>query len=183
MSESIPYVFRTAVGGFHKGDVSAYIAKTAAEHQAQLESMKSQNDELERQLGALRLENDSLRRQLQTDAVEAKEKITEPEVPAEEVSLQDKELAAYRRAEAAERLACQRAKKLYQDMQRICGDSARQLAQTDATAQQALEQIRDQFGLIRDSVSALYETVRDASQELREMGQMVPDPAEGLEEN
>lgn len=101
MSESIPYVFRTAVGGFHKGDVSAYIAKTAAEHQAQLETLKSQNDELERQLGALRLENDSLRRQLQTDAVEAKEKITEPEVPAEEVSLQDKELAAYRRAEAA----------------------------------------------------------------------------------
>ena len=54
MPEPTSYAFRTVVGGFHKGDVSAYIAKTAAEHQAQIAALQNQ-------LESLQLENEQLR--------------------------------------------------------------------------------------------------------------------------
>lgn len=172
MSESNLYAFRTAVGGFHKGDVSSYIAKTAAAHHAQVEELQARIDTLER-------ENRQLRDQLLYQPAPAAP-VLEPE--ARDEGLKDRELAAYRRAEAAERLAFQRAKTLYGEMQAICDRSAGQLEETDAAAQAAVAAIQVQLDAIRDSVSALYASVRDSAEELHAMGQMVPDPAEGLEE-
>ena len=56
MAESI-YKFRTALSGFHKGDVTAYIEMTAAQHRSELLDMEAE-------LTALREENRSLQQQL-----------------------------------------------------------------------------------------------------------------------
>lgn len=173
MAQSSPHAFRTAVGGFHKGDVSAYITKTAAAHQAEVAALQDQ-------LINLQAENDRLREQL-IQQPEAEPAPAAEQAP-EELSLRDQELAAYRRAEAAERLASQRAKKLYDDMQRICDRSARQLDETDAGTQAAMDAIGAQLLAIRSAAEALYTGIRTSSEELRAMSQMVPDPAEGLEE-
>ena len=67
-------------------------------------------------------------------------------------------------------------------MQNICDRSAQQLDDTDSVAQTAIDTIRAQLDAIHSSITALYEAVRSSSEELRIMGQMIPDPAEGLEE-
>lgn len=172
MSETT--TFRTAVGGFHKGDVSAYISKTAAAHQAQVAG-------LENRLETLQQENDRLRQQLleQSAPVPSAPEPEPEDVP--EPSLKEQELAAYRRAEAAERLASQRARKLYAEMQQLCDNSGQQVAQTDSTIQTAMETINAQLDIIRTAITALHGSVRASSEELQTMGQMVPDPAEGLE--
>lgn len=178
MPEPTSYAFRTVVGGFHKGDVSAYIAKTAAEHQAQIAALQNQ-------LESLQLENEQLRQQNQVPISSPDSSSSDVSSTPEEAaasSLRDQELTAYRRAEAAERLACRRAKKLYQEMQNICDRSAQQLDDTDSVAQTAIDTIRAQLDAIHSSITALYEAVRSSSEELRIMGQMIPDPAEGLEE-
>ena len=56
MGESV-YQFRTALSGFHKGDVTAYIEKTALEHRSALL-------EQERIITELQKENRSLQQQL-----------------------------------------------------------------------------------------------------------------------
>ena len=60
------YSFRTALGGFHRGDVSEYIASAAAAHQARI-------DELQEQIQRLERENESLRSRLETLPEEATE--------------------------------------------------------------------------------------------------------------
>ncbi len=179
MSET-SFGFRTAVGGFHKGDVSAYISKTAAEHSAKVSALQARIDELE-------AENERLRKNLlckPSELVQVIENLPDPEPEPEPAppTMHDQELNAYRRAEAAERLACQRAKKLYGEMQQICDRSARQVEETDAAAQTAISAIQAQLDAICASVTSLYESVRTSSEELRAIGQLVPDPAEGLEE-
>ena len=56
MSES-SYPFRTALGGFHKGDVTGFIEKTAALHRIELQ-------EYEALVTSLREENRALHQQL-----------------------------------------------------------------------------------------------------------------------
>ena len=51
------YHFRNALGGFHKGDVAGYIARTAVQH-------RSEMLEYEKTIAELREENRSLQSQL-----------------------------------------------------------------------------------------------------------------------
>ena len=95
--------FRTAVGGFHKSDVSEYIAKIAKEHQNQLQEKDKEIQQLRQQL-------DEARDQLSQQAAAPKPEAAPTsalEAPAEsqEETLDWLELEAYRRAEAAERIA------------------------------------------------------------------------------
>lgn len=183
MSEPGLYTFRTAVGGFHKGDVSAYITKVASAHRAEVSALQKQVETLEQ-------ENASLREQLQMlslpglldqmTAASAPQPEPEPE-PEASSPLKEQELLAYRRAEAAERLACQRAKKLYEDIQHICDGSAASMDDADTVTREALEIIMQQLQRIRTSVDGLSTVIQASSESLRAMGDLVPDPAEGLE--
>lgn len=196
------YTFRTAVGGFHKGDVSAYIAKTAAEHQqalaelqAKITRLEKENAMLEQQLQMLSLPelldqmlepepSSEPEPSAETVPEAVSEAVTAPEeTPAETLSsLKERELLAYRRAEAAERLACQRAKKLYGDIQSICDQSAATMDNADAVTQDAMGIILAQLQRIRGSVDGLSTAMQSSSEALRAMVDLVPDPAEGLEE-
>lgn len=188
MPDVNPYAFRTAVGGFHKGDVTAYITRTAAAHQEELAVMNKQLEALERENAALRDQVHLLelpRKLEQLEAEEAPAEAPEPEAAAQAPisGFEQQELLAYRRAEAAERLACQRAKKLYGSIQTICDGSAAAMDGAEAVTQEALDMIAQQLQRIQESLDGAHSNIRTASESLRAMGDMVPDPAEGLEED
>ncbi len=172
--------FRTAVGGFHKSDVSEYIAKIAKDHQAQLQ-------EKDKEIQLLRQQLDEARAQLSQQAATPEPDIaqaTAPEAPAEsqEEPLNRLELAAYRRAEAAERIASQRAKKLYEALGNICNDARTQLENADSAARNSITAMELQLQTLEDSCDALTSALSQARQQLLGMDAMIPDPAEGLEE-
>ena len=174
MSDST-YSFRTALGGFHRGDVSEYITSTAAAHQARI-------DELQEQIAKLEQENESLRSRLeQLPETPADEETSGPDVPSDD--LETRELIAYRRAEAVERLANQRARKLYADMQEICDSSMQAFSGSSDTARSAADSIQDQLEIIRASVESVFASLRASSEKLQTAAQLSPDPAEGLEED
>ena len=170
--------FRTAVGGFHKSDVSEYIAKVAKEHQLQLQEKDKEIQQLRQQL-------DEVRDQLsQQTAAPEPEAAPAPEAPAEtqEEALDRLELEAYRRAEAAERIASQRAKKLYEALGDICSNARSQLENADSAARNSITAMELQLQTLEDSCDALTAALSSARQQLLDMDAMIPDPAEGLEE-
>ena len=114
--------FRSAIGGFRRSDVFAYIERTSQEHRQKLR-------ELEKANAALRAENDELQAKLaQTTA-------TAPVVEEAPEDLDARELAAYRRAEAAERNARRRVAKLGEQVTALTEASAASLSDMDAEAQ------------------------------------------------
>ncbi len=170
--------FRTAVGGFHKSDVSEYIAKVAKEHQSQLQEKDKEIQQLRQQLDEVR---DQLNRQ--TTAPEPEEApAAEAPAEAQEETLDRLELEAYRRAEAAERIASQRAKKLYEALGDICNDARTQLENADSAARNSITAMELQLQTLEDSHDALTAALSSARRQLLDMDAMIPDPAEGLEE-
>ncbi len=170
--------FRTAVGGFHKSDVSEYIAKIAKDHQAQLQEKDKEIQQLQQQL-------DQAREQLAQAVPQEPTPDSAPaEVPQEsqEDALDRLELEAYRRAEAAERIASQRAKKLYEALGDICTEARNQLETADSAARNSITAMELQLQTLEDSCDALTEALTKARQQLIDMDAMIPDPAEGLEE-
>jgi len=168
------YSFRTALGGFHRGDVSEYIASAAAAHQARI-------DELQEQIQRLERENESLRSRLETLPEEAVEE-TDADAEILEGDMESRELAAYRRAEAVERLANQRARKLYADMQEICDNSMQEFQDSSDVTRSAADSISRQLDVIRASVESVFASLGASSEKLRAAAQFSPDPAENLEE-
>ncbi len=179
MSEFQTASFRTAVGGFHKGDVTEYISKAAQDHAGEITA-------LEEKIEALQAENDRLRAQLlDQSAAAAPAEAEEPEAPEPKEAAEDltrQELEAYRRAEAAERVAAQRVRKLYADMQDVCDRSTRQAKASQSAAQEAMEVLDKQLEILRISAAALRDGLLSSSEELAAMTEFVPDPAEELED-
>lgn len=180
MAETTSYRFRTAVGGFHKGDVCAYITKMSSQH-------REETAELQQELERLQKENEALLNQ--AASVEAELQVLrsdEAELPEAEVSeipenITDLELTAYRRAEAAERLAHQRAKRLYEDMQNIYVQAGSQLRTVSGAAGKAMGTIEEAMHAIKTALEDTQTSAESAQQALEDMGALVPDPAEGLE--
>lgn len=169
--------FRTAVGGFHKSDVAAYIAAIAKEHQSQLQEKDKEIQQLQQQL-------DHALEQLHSTVAEPASAPAAPEPPeaSQAESLDRMELEAYRRAEAAERIASQRAKKLYEALGDICTEARTQLETADSAARNSITAMELQLQTLEDSCDALTAALTGARQQLLDMDAMIPDPAEGLEE-
>ena len=167
--------FRTALGGFHKGDVTAYIEKAASQHRMELL-------ECEKRISALQEENRSLQQQLSllmmATPVAAPAPAAEPApvptpapapapapaAPAEVTDLMQQELQAYRRAEAVERHANIRAKELYQQMEDLCGGTLGDFQAADEAVKQAIEAMTAQAASLEKAYQAL-STALNASRE------------------
>lgn len=112
--------------------------------QAQLQQVNEENDSLNKQLRQAKEENESLSEQLNTLAQEGAELAgqlrqaesaapqeeakagpdAQPEAPAQDTpSVTEQELAAYRRAEQAERNAAVRARRIYAQLSNLCEDA------------------------------------------------------------
>ncbi len=175
MEQSNQIYFRTSLGGFHKGDVAAYIAKTASEHQTALKA-------LEQRVETLLQENEILRKQLKTAGEEVAP--AEAAVVAAETStpIDQLELAAYRRAEAAERLALARSQRLYETLDQICEGTSAHLQVANAASQETIDQIKANMARISETYQAFRDDLSAARKKLESLDAMIPDPAEGLGE-
>lgn len=178
------YGFRSALGGFHKGDVTGFIEKTAAQHRSELL-------ECEKTITALREENRSLQQQLNllmmstplasAPAAEpepaAEEPVAEPaaEPAAEPMSaLMNQELLAYRRAEAVERNASNRARKVYRQVDALCAGAMDQFQATDAAVKQAVQTILDQASSMEQAYQALCDALDASREALSTMNDTLP---------
>lgn len=140
--------FRSAFNGFSRTDVVNYIEETSAAHQKAIEQLEGEKQQLMQENDHLLAENARLTTEL-ADLKAAQEKLkeedsalsqqivtlsqeasapAEPEMPdgepeADAENLQTQELAAYRRAEQAERNAMARARKLREQLNLLCEQS------------------------------------------------------------
>ena len=168
------YHFRNALGGFHKGDVTGYIEKTAAQHRTEL--LKC-----EQTISELREENRSLQQQLNLlmmstplTTVPAPEAASAP-VPAEGPALMSMELQAYRRAEAVERNANNRARKLYRQMECLCDDALGEFQATDSAVKQTIEVIMAQARSLEQTYQALSAALSASQKMLASMNPRLSD--------
>lgn len=170
MDQMADFHFRTAVGGFHKGDVTDYITKTAAAHKAALQ-------EKDQKIEALMAEIEALTARLESSELPEEAPVSSPS----EEPLDQLELAAYRRAEAAERLAIQRSQRLYEALEEICQDTSSKLQSANAAAQDSVNDILSRMELMQETHERLNASLNAARNRLSAMDAMTPDPAEGLE--
>ncbi len=183
-------LFRTALSGFHKGDVTAYIEKTALQHRSQLL-------EYEKKITDLQEENRSLQQQLnllmmatpvtvpapapvaeptpvhvaEPTPVHVAEPAPAPVVPAEATDWTSLELQAYRRAEAVERHANIRVKKLYENMEDLCSGALGDFQAANEAAKQAIAVMMTQT----DSLEKAYRALSAALDASREKMSSLPD--------
>lgn len=168
--------FRTSLSGFHKGDVTDYIAKTAKEHKQELQRLQ---EELER----LESDNVELRKQilLQEAELTALREQAEKEAQTEEPVMDQLELAAYRRAEAAERIANQRARKFYEQMDEISAAAAAQFQTAGEAANAALAEMGQQMEAFQAARERLRQDMTKNLEKIAAVSAMLPDPVEGLD--
>lgn len=167
--------FRSSIGGFHRTDVSNYIEALCTEHEKALKQERQAREALQQQLEAARqaLQREQEEtRQLQ-DALRETEKMleealtmSEPEPAAEAApDYPAMELEAYRRAEAAERLALERAAQLHRGFSQLVDGVATRYTQTGEEIQALTEDIRSNLKRLEEALSdldALFEETGDA---------------------
>ena len=142
-----PQTFRTQLSGFHRGDVAEYIQRTAREHQQELRRLQ---EELTRE----REEKEQLLRQLASvqgqpqAAPQPKPAVTQEESEA-------LELAAYRRAEAAERTAMQRIRKQTEKLEKLMQDIRKAYSAAGAELGQLSEAVKQDTGRMQEIFAGL----------------------------
>jgi cell division septum initiation protein DivIVA len=158
------YVFRKSISGFHRDDVMAYIAHINAQHDTQVSQLRA--DLLSAQASAQ--EADALRQRIaeleaqlasQEEAPAVAEEV--PEAPKPE-NWVEAELAAYRRAESAERRARERISQMYDLANGLTADASVRLEEANA----ALEELAKQA---EESVAALQAALQQSRGVLREV--------------
>ena len=173
------YRFRSALGGYHKGDVAGYIEKAAAQHRSEL---------LEREatITSLREENRSLQQQLNLLMMSTPAPAPAPEpapapapapapTPAamSAAELIAGELQAYRRAEAVERNASQRARKLYRQLETVCEDALGEFQSTDSAVKQTIEQMLEQANALEKAYETLSVALNNSREKLATMNALL----------
>ena len=167
------YRFRSALSGYHKGDVIGYIEKAAAQH-------RSQVAEYEALVASLREEICSLQRQVnllmmaapvisEPAVVEVPAPVPEPApAPVAPAPVEDDvmllELQAYRRAEAVERTANARVRRLYQKMEDLCDTAMSDFQAADSAVKQTVAAMMEQSAKLEQT----YKTLSDALNASRE---------------
>ena len=189
--------FRTALAGFHKGDVTNYISQTVNTHRdtvrklnEQIETLEQENEELRRtaaegayvseleekarQLIALQEENGLLKnrvRQLEYKLEETEEAVVSAQ-PEED--LQEKELAAYRRAEAMERRVCQRTQAMKEQLDEISGQASEQFQAAMESVKTVLAGIEDYLAALRSTSENLDTAIAEGLERLQTAAELLP---------
>lgn len=156
-------LFRTALSGFHKGDVTAYIEKTALQHRSELL-------EYEKKITELQEENRSLQQQLNllmmATPVAAPVPAPAPEPAPAPAELMTQELQAYRRAEAVERNANARARKLYQQLEGVCQETLDGFQLTDSAVKLAIDAMMSQVTALEQACQTLSAALNTSREKL-----------------
>ena len=163
--------FRSSLGGFHRGDVANYIESLSMQHAAAMKEKSGQIDALQDELLAARQklqEAEEEKRALQDqldDALAALEAATAPaedeaedETEAEPEEAPDYpklELEAYRRAEATERLATQRAQQLKRELVDFLENTTARYQQTGEDIAALAEDLKSGLKRLEENLSEL----------------------------
>lgn len=163
--------FRSSLGGFHRGDVANYIESLSRQHAAAMKEKSGQIDALQAELLAARQklqEAEEEKRALQDqldDALAALEAATAPaedeaedetEAEVEEAPDYPKlELEAYRRAEATERLATQRAQQLKRELVDFLENTTARYQQTGEDIAALAEDLKSGLKRLEENLSEL----------------------------
>ena len=156
--------FRSSLGGFHRGDVANYIESLSREHAAAMKEKTGQIDALRAELQEAEEEKRALQDQLD-DALAALEAATAPaedeaedETEAEPEEAPDYpklELEAYRRAEATERLATQRAQQLKRELVDFLENTTARYQQTGEDIAALAEDLKSGLKRLEENLSEL----------------------------
>ena len=166
--------FRTAMRGFNRTDVVQFIQRLTAEHEKELRALREENERLTNALDAAQtdlqaavdekavLEDQLLAlRELPEEAEAAAPDVLDaPIAPAEAVStpaganLTELELAAYRRAEMAERLARERAAAADEQMKALFAQSREKLTLATGDFATMLEAFQTNFDQLRQVIQS-----------------------------
>ena len=156
--------FRSSLGGFHRGDVANYIESLSREHAAAMKEKTGQIDALRAELEEAEAEKRALQDQLD-DALAALEAATAPaedeaedetEAEVEEAPDYPKlELEAYRRAEATERLATQRAQQLKRELVDFLENTTARYQQTGEDIAALAEDLKSGLKRLEENLSEL----------------------------
>lgn len=168
--DNLEYQFRTCFRGFHKDDVAEYIKITEAQHQQELHQLQQINDDL-------RKENLSLQQQLDLMIMFTPPQESAPVTETPD-TLMNKELEAYRRAQAVERNAKDRARQLHRQLDAICAETMDEYRVTDAAVNQTLQVISAQMDALAESYRALSAFTESSRQKLASINGLHISPEE-----
>ncbi len=159
MAES--HNFRSALNGFHREDVVRYIEYMNHKHNSLVNQLKSENQALKDELAEARknqtpdAEKDALIAQLQAQLAESNAPASEQDTSAE--------LEAYRRAEAAERAAKERAEQIYFQATATLAEAATQVEEAAKLFDAVTELINSQAAQFHAAVDAGKVALQDAA--------------------
>ena len=83
------------------------------------------------------------------------------------------ELQAYRRAEAVERNASQRARKLYRQLETVCEDALGEFQNTDSAVKQTIEQMLEQANALEKAYETLSVALNNSREKLATMNALL----------
>ena len=150
--------FRSAFSGFNREDVVRYIEYMNTKHTTLVNQLKSEIQALSDELAALRTQT-----QVQPFSLEDMEALRKKPAEKPVMTLAEEELAAYRRAERAEREARERAQQMYRQANAVLADATAQVdntaAQLDLIATRVKGQLVELQAAVSDSRRSLQEAV------------------------
>lgn len=171
--------FRTALSGFNRADVAEYIEAVSLTHARELKASARRIEELEAALQTTRDdlarvegERDSLRDQIQ-EAETALEAATAPHAEeTEEVpDYPSLELEAYRRAEAAERMALRRAQQCRRELLSFLESTTARYRDTGEDIAALSQDIQQNLTRLGETLSELDAFFTETSDRFEEMGE------------
>ena len=148
--------FRSSLGGFNREDVANYIETQSIAHQKELRALREEN-------ARLIAERDEARQALAAMQAQADEKAdadeTQQEPLPQQLDLPADELEAYRRAEAAERNARERAAQLREQVSALCADAGARFALRGEKVGVLAEQTEEQLRQLMQALTELREGI------------------------
>ena len=151
--------FRTQFRGFNREDVVNYIEFLNQQHNSQLEQLNTQLQNIQTP------DNTQLIVDLQArlNAAQARCEQLEKQLAEQQTTSADMELAAYRRAERAERLARERAQQIYDQANGALADAAAKVDDASQQVSQMTDRVMAQLAELQDAVVGSKQALRDAA--------------------
>lgn len=157
--------FRSALGGFNRADVAAYIEGLCSDHQKQLKAEKAEREAILEQLNELRSllddKNEAVK-QLEEELEQTKTALDESQKMLEEaLSMEPEEdyhsmeLEAYRRAEAMERATAERSAKVNRQLGDLVEETAGRYEQVGQDIKSLSEDLGINLQRLQEALSDL----------------------------
>ena len=177
MAES--HNFRTALNGFKREDVVRYIEYLNSKHNTLVNQLRTENQALQDELDALRQPEP-----VQEEVIEMPQPEPVEEAPVEQPApapasipvsnLAEEELAAYRRAEQAERVAKERARQMYLQATATLAEATAQVDYAAAQLDVITGRVKAQLAELQNAVSDSKRCLQDAAATIAARPSLVP---------